>query len=98
MRDFENKRIEGFHASRYIASWLNIGGKFDAVENDDSSDVYYPFEEWLMSIQFEDPDGTIVHMSKENARYIRMLATNGDMELENSALAFLKENMKNWRK
>lgn len=72
---FENKVINGVHASRYIMSWLRSGGTFNI-----RGEGYYEFKEWLDSLGLED----------EDAEYIVQLARNGRMELETSAKLFIK--------
>jgi hypothetical protein len=72
---FENKIINGVHATRYIASWNKAGGAFIYRED------YYNFRKWLLSIGLTDDD----------ARHICRLADNGKLELENSAEKFIKE-------
>ena len=42
----ENKKHNGIHYSRYIASWINAGGKYFDEE----------FLEWLKSEGFEEDD------------------------------------------
>ena len=70
---FENKRINGTHATRYIASWIRSGGKLRNGEDVDD------FGDWLSSLG----------LSEEDVNDIRNIATNGKMELEHSAKMFL---------
>lgn len=72
---FENKTINGIHASRYIASWTNAGGELYYGE-----EVNY-FYKWLLTIG----------LTEEEAKYVKHLATNGKLELENSAEKFIDE-------
>ena len=70
---FENKLINGIHASRYIASWRNAGGQLYYVE-----EVNH-FYKWLLTLG----------LTEDEAKYVRHLATNGKLELENSAEKFI---------
>lgn len=74
---FKNKMIDGIHATRYIASWVRKGGQL--MYGEDIDDFY----EWLLSLG----------LSTEDADDIKFLAMNGKMELENSALKFLREHV-----
>ena len=70
---FENKKFNDIHATRYIMSWVRMGGKLKYGKEIDN------FEKWLLSIG----------LNEEEADYIVLLATNGKLELEVSAKAFL---------
>lgn len=74
---FENKKFNEIHATRYIMSWVRMGGKLghfgEGVDD---------FREWLRSLNLEEGD----------IDYIVCLAQNGKLELESSAKAFLKNN------
>ena len=70
---FENKIINGIHATRYIASWLRSGGKL--YRGRDLED----FSRWLKSIG----------VSEEDRDHIWRMAQNGKMELEYSAKQFV---------
>ena len=70
---FENKIINGVHATRYIMSWIRSGGDLKyggGIEG---------FNEWLTSLG----------LTIEEVTYIRNLAQNGRLELEYSAKQFL---------
>jgi len=72
---FENKTWNGVHYSRYIASWVRVGG------NIKDGDL---FRKWLKSIGVpEDITWDIYN-----------LASNGKLELQTSAMKFLKGNKK----
>lgn len=72
---FKNTQIKGYtYATRYIASWIKVGGKLQC--NKDIDD----FEEQLKSL----------NLDKEDINKIIFLATNGKLELEVSAKKFLK--------
>jgi len=73
---FENKVINGIHATRYIASWWRAGGQFCY------QDDYWRFEDWLRSIGLQNDD----------VRFISNLAQNGKMELQMNAKHFLLNN------
>ena len=51
---FENRKINGIYATRYIASWMNVThGKFDG------------FNDWLKSLGLSDEDiWDIVHLAR----------------------------------
>lgn len=88
----ENKMIAGIHYSRFIASWVNVGGNFKrkAVydENGEIEDVFCPFVEWLKSIEFEDRDRITDIEVKEILDFLQL----GKLELEISAREYLKNN------
>lgn len=74
--DWENKIINGIHATRYIVSWVKFAGyNFGRING--------PFWKWLESVGVTDEDDLYL---------IYRLATNGKMELESSAMRFIKEN------
>lgn len=72
---FENKSINGIHASRYIASWVRAGGALYYGED------IHNFYKWLLSLD----------ITEDEAKHIKRLAENGKLELEVSAEAFIKE-------
>lgn len=51
--EFENRVIGGLHATRWIASWHKVGGRFDGVGQDQ-------FIEWLMSNGISEDDAYLV--------------------------------------
>ena len=71
---FENKEINGIHATRFIVSWLKKGGELRYRKDIDD------FYNWLMSLG----------LSENDAIYIKKLATNGKLELQTSAMQYLK--------
>ena len=72
---FENGLANGVHYSRYIMSWVRMGGSCSKRAG------YSMFEDWLKSSNLEPEDiENITHM-----------AQNGRMELETSAARFLKQ-------
>ena len=74
--EFENKIIEGIHATRYIMSWVREGGQLGR-----RGEGIDDFHEWLLSLGLTD----------DEAREIEFIAMNGKLELETSARAFLKQ-------
>lgn len=71
---FTNRKINGYiYETRFIVSWLRVGGQLTTGEDIDN------FRNWLISLKLEE--GEIEH--------ILYLATNGKLELENSAKRFL---------
>lgn len=77
VNDFDNAKTEkhDVHYSRYIASWINAGGDLSTL------DGWYSFAFWLNDLGLTDDE--IYH--------IRVMATNGKLELENSAREFIKK-------
>ena len=74
--EFLNTEVHGIFKSRYIASWANVGGRFDDGH----------FRKWLLSIEFDDG-----HMSEEEADEICDFASGGKMEFEYSAEKYLNQ-------
>lgn len=74
--DLLNTKVHSVHKSRYIASWVNAGGRFDDGQ----------FYDWLLSIEFDDG-----HMSEEEADEIERFARGGKLEFEHSAEKFLSK-------
>lgn len=73
---FENKLISGIHATRYIASWMKVGGHFGRRDGG-----RFDFRDWLESLG----------LTEDEVRYIYNLADNGKLELQSSAKAFMDE-------
>jgi hypothetical protein len=71
---FENKLINGIHASRYVASWVRAGGELYYGED------VINFYRWLLSLG----------LTKDEAQHIKRIAENGKLELEVSAEKFIK--------
>ena len=71
---FENKTIEGIHISRFLASWINAGGRnFDGV-----------FVVWLMKLRINGRK-----LTDDEIRDIQNFGRNGKLELEEDAELFL---------
>ena len=75
MSDFENKSIRGIYATRFIASWLKMGGMLCTGKDVDD------FHSWLLSLG----------LNSDEVWPIMYLATTGKMELEVHANTFLKK-------
>lgn len=73
---FENKIIKGEYATRYIASWLRVGGNLRYGKDVDN------FQEWLSSIG----------LTEEEIYHITELARCGKLELQTSAKSFLTKD------
>ncbi len=73
--DFENKKIRGIYATRFIASWIKMGGMLYTGEDLDD------FHSWLLSLG----------LNSDEVWPIMYLATTGKMELAVCANAFLKK-------
>ena len=72
---FTNRQVNGYvYETRYIASWLKVGGSLRYKEDIDN------FYKWLLS----------TGLDKEEANHIKFLATNGRLELETNAREFIK--------
>lgn len=73
---FNNNVINGVHETRYIASWVKAGGVLRYGKD------YRYFRKWLISLG----------LTEDEANHIANLATNGKLELESSAKAFIENN------
>ena len=73
---FTNKLINGIHATRYIMSWVRMGGELGYC-----GEGVNDFREWLRSLNLEEDD----------IDYIVRLAQNGKLELENSVHQFMRK-------
>lgn len=74
--EFENAKTEEheIHYSRYIASWYNVGGRFDTFQD------RFNFYNWLESIG----------VNEDEAYDMWKMATCGKLELEESAKSFIE--------
>ena len=85
---FENKLIRGIHVSRYVASWINVGGKINRYRNKTDPGkrrIENNFADWLRELVI---DGE--HLTEDEVRYISNYATNGKLELEHEAESYLR--------
>ena len=73
---FENGNFNGIYYSRFIASWVRKGGMLKT-----GHDISM-FRSWLTEIGCDD----------ETVDKITFLASNGKLELENSAEKFIAEH------
>ena len=73
---FENRIIEGIYISRFVASWVNEGGKLNSK-----------FKEWLKTLVINGRK-----LTDEEIQDIYNFGTNGKLELESSAAKFLNNN------
>lgn len=73
---FENGNFNGIFYSRFIASWVRKGGMLKT-----GHDISM-FRKWLTEIGCDD----------ETVDNITFLASNGKLELENSAEKFIAEH------
>ena len=73
---FENGNFNGIYYSRFIASWVRKGGMLKT-----GHDISM-FRSWLTEIGCDD----------ETVDKITFLASNGKLELENSAERFIAEH------
>ena len=72
---FENKSIRGIYATRFLASWLKMGGMLCTGKDEDN------FRSWLLSLG----------LNSSEVWAIMYLTETGKMELEVNAKAFLKK-------
>lgn len=72
---FKNRNINGIYETRFIASWLKVGGQLKYGKDIDD------FREWLESLG----------LTEDKIDHIVELATNGKLELESSAKRFLNK-------
>lgn len=72
---FENKKFEGIHYSRFIASWTNEVGF-----------VSYEMKDWLKTITINDK-----HLPDDVIEEIYEMGSTGKLELETSAKFFAKK-------
>ena len=72
---FENRTIEGIHISRFVASWVNKGGRLN-----------FTFKDWLRNLTINGR-----RLTDEEIQDIYNFGTNGKLELEESARRFLRE-------
>lgn len=73
---FENVKVKGIHATRYIMSYIRMGGNLTKREGRGE------FENWLKSLG----------LNEEEIWSIVEIAVNGKLELELSATRFLAAN------
>lgn len=73
----ENAKVNGIHTSRYIASWINVGGEFIGTWEDSL------FSRWLR---------TVGVTNEEDIHDMWKLATCGKFELEQSARRYMEAN------
>ena len=73
-----NKEFEGIYYSRFIASWVNVGGSLKFRDA-------YLLKEWLRTLTINGKK-----IPEEVIREIYNLATNGKLELETSAKRYLE--------
>lgn len=77
---WSNKTECGIHATRFIASWIRVGGTLETGRD------YKNFEAWLRTLKVDGEN-----LSEQDVKHISDLAWNGKMELECSARQFLKQ-------
>ena len=79
---YDNKKVMGIRMSRFGASWLNAGGRYDDRDG---------FLIWMMNIPFENENGETVYISQDDAEDAYELMSCGKMELEGTVYAFRKQ-------
>lgn len=78
---WRNETECGIHVTRFIMSWVRVGGTFSCV-----GDGYDDFREWLNTLMIDGEP-----LSDQDVNHIMDLAVNGKMELEYSATKFLTQ-------
>lgn len=80
MSEFENRSKCGIHPTRFIMSWVRMGGTFDRRGNG-----YDDFRGWLKTLIIDGKP-----LSEDDVDHIIFIASNGKMELEYSARKYLE--------
>lgn len=78
---WSNKTKCGIEVTRFIASWVKVGGTLRTGED------YENFEDWLRTLKIDGKN-----LSEEDVKHITNLATCGKMELEYLAKEFLAKH------
>jgi len=86
---FENSLIRNIHKSRYVASWIKMGGTFCRLSQNIKDRPLvktgrFAFREWLGTLVI---DGE--HLTEDEINAIYLYAENGKLELEESAAKFM---------
>ena len=81
MGEFDNCLVHGIHRSRYVASWANEHGSFIWKRGG-------LFEAWLRTLEINGEK-----LTEDEILGIFNYATNGKLELEESARRFLRDFM-----
>lgn len=71
---FENVKVKGIHATRYIMSYIRMGGNLNKRAGQSE------FENWLKSLG----------LNEDEIYSITSISSNGKMELEMSAAKFIE--------
>lgn len=79
------EKVMGIHLSRFVASWLRCGGKYDDGDG---------FITWMMNIPFKNEDGSFSYISQDDAEDAYWMMSCGKLELESSARAFIAAHEK----
>ena len=82
---YENELIKGIYISRYIASWIKSGGQIGYAAR--CLGQTNNFMNWLRTLVI---DGE--HLTEDEIWRIYSFATNGKLELEDSAKKFINQN------
>lgn len=82
--EFENKIYEGIHYSRFIASWVKVGGEL-------RSRNAWIFQDWLRQLIINGNP-----IPEEVIMEIYNFATNGKLELQENARKFILDRDLNW--
>ena len=77
---WKNETECGIHATRFIMSWVRMGGTFKYGKDYDN------FEAWLKSLKINGGN-----LSEQDVEHIVHLARNGKMELEHNAKMWLEK-------
>lgn len=78
---FENVPIRDIYTSRFAASWFKAGGSFKTHAD------RHKFRLWLKQLKINGS-----YLDDDEIHYIFCMMTNGKLELEENAKAFLTTN------
>ena len=81
--EFENSIIRGIHISRYIASWVRVGGTIGRAHRHLGNSC--AFTDWLRTLEIDNE-----HLTDDEVWQIYRFATNGKLELQESAKRFIE--------
>lgn len=79
---FTNNTVNNIHKSRYVSSWINVGGTLDRRGRG-------LFRKWLKTLVIDGRP-----LTDDEIMEIITYASDGKLELETNAKLFLKEEAK----
>ena len=81
--NYNNWIVNGIHATRYVASWVNAGGKVTGIPRYDQK-----FMNWLKQLIINGRSLTEKELS--DIYEVAQMLHNGKLELQENAKEFLK--------